>query len=48
MTSNHIVSFAMSALISLSASIGAGGTAHSADVTAATIADGQKSALHFI
>ena len=46
MTSNHIISLALSALISLSASIGVGGMAHSADVTAATIADAQKTALH--
>jgi cytochrome c553 len=46
MTSNHIASLAISAFISLSASIGAGGIAHGADVTAATIADAQKSALH--
>jgi len=33
-------------LLALSASIGVGGAAHSADVTAATIAEAQKTALH--
>jgi len=46
MKSQYLVSLTIGALVSLSASIGVGGIAHGGDVTAATIADAQKSALH--
>src|SRR5271165_332688 len=44
MTAKYFVSLIIGASITLSASIG--GVAHGADVTAATIADAQKTALH--
>jgi cytochrome c553 len=46
MKSQYLVSLAINALISLTASIGIGGVAHGADVTSATIAEAQKTALH--